>query len=278
MPRMKTTAVTLALVVGLLIAMAPAQEPSQTPDTFGLPAEETVTGKKPPQPRTQEEYEAAQKLNNVSLSPDRMIALAEEFVQKFPDSDYKGFAYRTAMEGYRQKNNFPKMHEFGEKALEEDPDDAVVLVRLATAIPMRTRPTDLNKKEKLKQAEEYARRALAAIPKMLKPDPEALDAEWESVQNDLRGSSYAALGHVAYLRDQYPASADFFKKAIELKANKDAVVHLLLGLTYRAMNKLELARDALKQTVELETDSMVGNLAAQHLQRVEKLLEKQQQQ
>ena len=47
------------------------------------------------------------------------------------------------------------MHEFGEKALTEDPDDALVLIRLATAIPMRTRPTDLNKKEKLKQAEEY---------------------------------------------------------------------------------------------------------------------------
>ena len=271
------TTVTLALVVGLLIAMAPAQEPSQTPDTFGLPAEETVTGKKPPQAKTEEEYDAAQELSNRSLSPDRMIALAEEFVQKFPDSDYKSFAYRTAMEGYRGKNNFPKMLEFGEKALAEDPDDAEVLVRLATVIPMRTRPTDLNRKEKLKQAEEYARHALAVIPKMPKSDPEASDAEWESGQNDLRGDSYAALGHVAQIREQYPAAVDFFKKAIELKANKDAVVHLRLGVTYRSMNKLELARDALKQTVEIERDSMVGDLAAQHLKRVEKLLEKQKQ-
>ena len=92
-----------------------------------------------------------------------------------------------------------------------------------------------------------------------------------------RGDSYAALGHVAQLRGQYPAAVDFFKKAIEHQANKDAVVHFRLGVTYRAMNKLELARDTLKQTVEIERDSMVGDLAAQHLQRVEKLLEKQKQ-
>ncbi len=271
------TTVTLALVVGLLIAMAPAQEPEQTPDTFGLPAEETPTGKKPPQPKTEEEYRAAQELSNLSLSPDRMITLAVEFVQQFPDSDYKGLAYRAAMEGYGEKNNVPKMREFGEKALTEDPDDTWVLVRLATVIPMRTRPTDLNKKEKLKQAEEYARHALAVIPKMSKPNPEMSDAEWKSGQNDLRGDSYAALGHVAQIREQYPAAVDFFKKAIELMASKDAVVHLRLGVTYRAMNELELARDTLKQTVEIQRDGMVGNLAAQHLQRVEKLLEKQKQ-
>ena len=112
---------------------------------------------------------------------------------------------------------------------------------------------------------------------MTKPDPEGSDTEWESMRSDMRGSSYAALGHVAQLRGQDPAAVDFFKKAIELQTNKDAIVHLLLGLTYRSMNKLELARDTLKQTVEIEKDGMVGDLAAQHLKRVEKLLEKKKQ-
>ena len=89
MHRMKTTTVTLALVVGLLIAMAPAQEPEQTPDAFGLPAEETVTVKKAPQAKTQEEFDEYQKLIDASLTPDQMISLAEEFVQQFPDSELK---------------------------------------------------------------------------------------------------------------------------------------------------------------------------------------------
>ena len=268
--------VALALVIGLLIVMAPAQEPEQTPDAFGLPAEETVTVKKPPQAKTQEEYEAAQKLNNASLSPDQMISLAEGFVQKFPDSELKVFAYLKAMEGYRQKNDFPKMHEFGEKALAMDSENLQALLWLALFIPERTRNTDLDREEKLKQAEDYAKRAMSAIEKTEKPDPEMLDTVWERTVNDTRAGSYEALGHVALKRGQHPTAADFFKKAIELQAEKDPIVLWRLGLTYRIMNKYELARDALKQAVDAGGVKVgLRDHAAEELQRLEELLKKQ---
>ena len=268
--------VALALVVGLLIAMAPAQEPQQTP-AAGQPAEETVTVKKPPQPKTQEEYEAAQKLTNVSLSPDRMIALAEEFVQNFPDSELRGFAYRRAMEGYGEKNDFPRMQEFGEKALALDPENAAVLLLLALAMPERTRQTDLDREEKLNTAEEYAKRALSAIDKSQKPNPQMSDAEWDQMRNDARAQSYAALGYVALKRSQYSAAEEYLKKSIELQVQKDPVVYWRLGLTYEMMKKYELARDTLKQAVELG-GVRVGqrDSAAEELQRVETLLKKQQ--
>ena len=270
---MRTAA--LALLVGLLIVLAPAQEPQQTPDT-GQPDQQAPSAPKGPMAETEEELEAYQKLLDASLTADQMISLAEEFVQMFPDSELNSFVYLKAMEGYRQKGDFPKLREFGEKSLAIDPENVQALLWLALFIPERTKNTDLDREEKLKQAEDYAKRALAAIEKKEKPDPEMLDTVWEGVVNDMRASSYDALGHVAMKRGRYEAAADFFKKAIALQVEKNPIMLWRLGLTYRIMKKYEMARDALKQAVDAGgIRHGTRDYAAEELQRLEELLEKQ---
>ena len=273
MHRMKTTTMAVALAAGLLIALAPAQEPQPTPGA----AQQAPAVKRQPQAQSQEELDTFNKLVSPSLSADQMITLADEFVQKYPDSELLGHVYRGAMEGYRLKNDFRKMLEFGEKALAVDPEDGVTLLLLALAIPERTRETDLGRDQKLNKAEEYAKRALAAIDKMQKPNPMIADAEWDRMRNDVRGQSHAALGFVAMHRKQYPAAEDFFKKSIELQPEKDPIVLWRLGRTYEFMKKYELARDALKEAVEMGGVKVPGrgDLAAKDLQRVEKEFNKQ---
>ena len=164
------------------------------------------------------------------------------------------------------------MQEFGEKALAVDPEDAAVLLLLALAMPEQMRQTDLDREEKLNTAEEYAKRALAAIDKSQKPNPQVSDAQWDQIRNDARAESYAALGYVALKRSQYSAAEEYLKKSIELQVQKNPVVYWRLGLTYEMMKKYELARDALKEAVELG-GVRVGQ---RDLQRVEELLKKQQ--
>ncbi len=273
---MRTAA--LVLVVGLLIVLASAQEPQQTPDTGqpDQPDQQAPSAPKGPRAQTEEELEAYRNLIDASLTPDQMISLAEEFVQTFPDSELKSLAYAKAMQGYRQKGDFSKMREFGEKSLAMDPENVQTLLWLALFIPERTKNTDLDREEKLKQAEDYAKRALSAIEKMEKPDPEMLDTVWERTVNDMRARSYDALGHVAMKRGRYEAAADFFKKTVELQVEKDPIVLWRLGLTYRIMKKYELARDTLKQSVDAGGVRVgMRDYAAEELQRIEESLKKQ---
>ncbi len=286
MKRIVSTLAAVVLAGWLWTAQAPAQQP-QRPPAGGQPAQGTQAGrpaqqpgqpaKKQPQAKSQEEYDALQKLGDPSLTPDQKISLAEEFLQKFKDSELKGFAYRKEMEAYQQKNDFPKMREFGEKILEEDPDDAISLILLASAIPERTRDTDLDKEQKLSQAEDYAKRALVSIDKLEKPSPQMSDADWDKVRNDARAQSHAAIGLVALQRKQFPAAEEAFKKAVELQNQKDPIVYWRLGLTYEFSKKYEEARDALKQSVALGGVKIgTRDVAAEELQRVEDILKKRQ--
>ena len=63
---------------------------------------------------------------------------------------------------------------YGENTLELNPDNIDTLVSLSYAIPARTGEFDLDKDEKLAKAEDYAKRALLAIPHSGKPQTRML--------------------------------------------------------------------------------------------------------
>lgn len=257
----------LLVVAGLLVAQAPQQQaaPQQQP---GQPAP-----KKQPAPKTKEEYDAYQKFWTAQ-DPDEKIKLAEEFLQKYPDSELKSFAYRKEMEAYQQKNDFSKMREFGEKVLEAEPNDAIALILLATAIPERTRDTDLDRDQKLSAAEDYAKRALAAIDKLEKPSPQVTDEQWNQVRNDARSNAWAAMGLVSLQRKQYPPAEEAFRKATQLQAQPDPILWWRLGLSLELSKKYEEALEALKKSVELGGVKSGGrDLAAEERDRVQKYLD-----
>ncbi len=287
MNKILSMAAAAGLAAGWLAAQQPAPTPppapsSQAPQAAPPAPPAQPAAKKQPQAKTKEEFEALQKLSDPALPPDQKISLSEEFLQKFPDSELKSFVYRKELEAYQQKNDFSKMREFGEKVLELDPEEAVTLILLASAIPERTRETDLDKEQKLSQAEEYARRALGAIDKLEKPSPQMLDADWDKLRNDARAQSHAAIGMVALQRKQFPAAETAFKKAVELQNQKDPVVYWRLGITYEFSKKYEEAREALKQSVAAGGVKIPGaegktrDLAAEELARVEDILKKRQ--
>lgn len=254
------------MTAGLLSAQATQQTtPQQQP---GQPA-----AKKQPTPKTREEYDAYQKFWTAT-DPDEKVKQAEEFLQKYPDSELKPFAYRKEMEAYQQKNDFEKMREFGEKVLEAEPNDAISLILLATAIPERTKDTDLDKEQKLNAAEGYAKRALEAIDKLEKPSPQVTDQQWEAVRNDARSNAQGAMGLINLQRKNYAGAEESFRKATQLQSQPDPILWWRLGLSLEFGKKYEDALTALEKSVSLGGVKMSGrDLATEERDRVKKYLD-----
>jgi tetratricopeptide (TPR) repeat protein len=208
MKRIRNLTVAALLGVGLLLAQAPAAQ---------QPAQPAPAGKRPPQAKTQEEFAAFNKIQQ-GASPDEKIAAAEDFLQKFPDTELKGFVRKAEMQAAYQKNDTAKVREFGEMALGMTEDDPEVLITLAYVIPQRVKDTDLDKEQNLGAAEGYAKKALDTLEKLPK-NPALSDEQWKQALSGARAQAYESLGMIADVRKQLDPAEENYKKALEQQDN-----------------------------------------------------------
>jgi hypothetical protein len=101
-------------------------------------------GKRPPQAKTQPEFDAYNAAVANQNNPAAMEKAANDFAAKFPDSELRVLLYRTAMHSFQSANNADKMMEMGRDVLKIDPDDPEALVGVAQVLAERTRDTDLD--------------------------------------------------------------------------------------------------------------------------------------
>ena len=99
-----------------------------------------LRGKRPPQAKTQPEFEAY-KAAIALTDPAAQEKAADDFAAKFPDSELRVMLYKSAMQKYQQANNADKMMDMAKKALSFDPDDPEALVGVAQVLAERTRDT-----------------------------------------------------------------------------------------------------------------------------------------
>ncbi|HMK21552.1 MAG TPA: hypothetical protein VK466_04415, partial [Terriglobales bacterium] len=147
-----------AAMVGLMLACAMSvsaqsntkpSTPNQSPAPAG--AQAVPQGKRPPQAKTQPEYDAYK--NAVALT-DAAAAekAADEFAAKFPDSELRVMLYKSAMRNYQKAGDSDKTMETGRKGLALDADDPELLVTVANELAEKTRDTDLDKDQRLDEA------------------------------------------------------------------------------------------------------------------------------
>jgi len=79
-------------------------------------------GKRPPQAKTQPEFDAWNAAKQLT-DPAAQEKAADDFVAKFPESELRSVLYTLAMHGYQQANNAEKMMDMAKKVLSYDPDD-----------------------------------------------------------------------------------------------------------------------------------------------------------
>jgi len=186
--------------------------------------------KKGPQWKSNDEYNAFQAVAK-ETDPNKRISLAEAFLQKFADTDFKDLAYLQEVGAYQQLGDAAKMYQASRKAVGANPDNFDALYWACVSFPYTFKLTDANSSQELSQAESDGRHGLEVAQKAQKPTPNVSDEQWALVIKTYRATFNGLVGFVALQRKDYAAAITSFKAASEDTPN-DFYTFYRLGLGY----------------------------------------------
>lgn len=274
---MKRAAIVIA-VLGMCVASVgqdkgTAQNPPAGQSAAGQSTAAAPQGKRPPQAKTQPEFEAY-KAAIALTDPAATEKAADDFAAKFPDSELRVMLYKAAMQRYQQANNADKMLEMAQKALTFDPDDPQALLGAAQVLAERTHDTDLDKDQKLAEAKKDAERALVTIDTDL-PTTGVPPEQLAMFKARSRSDAYAIIGTLAFNAKNYSEAEANLRKSIEADPQEpDSVSIFRLAVSLDMQNKIPEAMKYVDQAVDLtkdRPDSGVGKAARDEKDRLVKL-------
>jgi len=271
---MKRAAVVIA-VLGMCLGSYGQDKPAVQNPPAGQAAGPAAApqGKRPPQAKTQPEFEAY-KTAMSQADAAAMEKAADDFAAKFPDSELRVMVYKAAMQKYQMANNADKMMDMAHKALTFDADDPEALLGVAQVLTERTRDTDLDKDQRLAEAKKNAERALITVDTDVPttgypPDKLAM------YKGFLRSEAYAELGAMATNAKNWPEAETNLRKSIEAFPEQvDSIAVLRLAVALDMQNKIPEALKYANQAVELtkdHPDSGAGKAARAEQDRLTKL-------
>ncbi|HTB95266.1 MAG TPA: tetratricopeptide repeat protein [Candidatus Sulfotelmatobacter sp.] len=222
------------LLFGARVSAQATQQPAPTlnPDKKqDKPADVAPLNLDAPPPVNAEE-DAAMKAFRAAPFTDisKKNQLGEEFVQKYPQSRYRGEVYAMLVRGYLSVNQVDKMETVGEKAIELNPNDAQTLAIMGSALPRVMNSSTPEPQKRLDKAEQYSKRALEILPTLSKPQ-ELSDAEFLKAKDQTSALAYSGLGLVAFRRSRFAEAIPNFEQAVKLDPTPDPVNLYLLGLS-----------------------------------------------
>jgi tetratricopeptide (TPR) repeat protein len=263
----------LMMAAGIAMAQADASKapaPAQGAQTAAAPAPAAPHA---PQAKSKEEFDA---YNLAASKTDaaQAEAAADEFAQKFPNSELKELLYVRAMNLYQQQNNSAKVIAMGRKAIAINPTDPVPLVAVASALVMDTRENDLDRDARFAEATKDAQAALDNIDTGLQVPPNVPADRIAAAKANLRSIAYDTLGVIAMNKKDYAAAEQNFQKAADLmKDQPDAVVYLRLSVAQDNEKKYQAALESANKAAQYAPEgSAEKNLAKQQQDRLQKLL------
>jgi tetratricopeptide (TPR) repeat protein len=224
-----------------------------------------MQGKRPPQAKTQPEFDAYQAAMRIANDPAAIEKAAEDFSAKFPASELRVLLYRTAMHSYQTANNGEKMMEMGRKVLAIDPDDPEALLGVSEVVVERTGDNDVDKNQQLADALKMAQHCLETVDSDITIPAGTPQEKVDSYKGFLRSSAEAVIGAIQYDQEKYADSEASLRKSIDAYPSQpDPVAIFRLAL---ALDKQEKYPEALKyasQAVDLTQESTAVGSAARH--------------
>ncbi|HYG98905.1 MAG TPA: hypothetical protein VD837_07225 [Terriglobales bacterium] len=236
----------------------------------GVPAQAAApTQIKMPQAKTQEEFTAYQQAV-APTDPAQAEAAADDFATKYKESELRPLLYHRTLQLYQSVNNADKAIELGRKLIALDPNDLVANVMVAQLLAERTRDTDLDKDERLAEAEKNGKRVLQTIDTgtMYTP-PDRL----EGAKAMIKSMALAALGQVEAVRQNFKGAEDYYKQSLAVPgASTDAITLLQYTLVLDKQRKYQEALVIANKAFEAApAGSPVQNVVKQERDRLIKL-------
>jgi tetratricopeptide (TPR) repeat protein len=266
-----------AMILGMLAVAAFVAAQQQTPAQQKQPAgaqgatqqgsatAAPAVGKRPPQAKTQPEFDAYNAAVANQKDPAAIEKAADDFATKFPESELRVLLYKAAMRGYQNANNGEKMAEMAQKLLKLDPDDPEALIASAEVMAERTRATDLDKDQRFEQATKYAQHALETIDTDV-PIPAGIpQTQIDAYKALLRSTAFSVLGTIQYDQEKYAEAEGYFHKSIDAYPSQpDPVVVLRLALALDKQGKYQVALKEANRAVDLTQEGTTAGTTARH--------------
>jgi len=278
----------LALLLAAAIAIAQTSNPpankqgsnppagAQNANQQPPPPQASATnpkGKHMPGPKTKEEYDQYLAVSNAP-TPATAEDLARQFEVRFPKSELLPLVFQQVMNKYQKADNGDKTLDMGRKVLQYDPDNVFALAVNATVLAERTRQTDIDRDQRLKEATADAQRALENIRTgnyVLAPS--ATPQQIQLFKDEVSSMAYGALGKAEMERENYAAAEQDLRQATDGPVGKgDAIVWYRLALALDHQNKYAEANAAITTALALApADSSVANMAKNEQSRLKQL-------
>jgi tetratricopeptide (TPR) repeat protein len=168
---------------------------------------------KAPAWKSRDEYDAFNAMTT-EKDPNKKIALAEAFLQKYTTSDFKGLAYQVEMQTYQQLNQTDKAVEAARKAVEADPNNLPALRFQSFTFPFLYKADDPDSAAKLTRADSDAHHGLDVLGQLQKPAG-ATDAQFQQGVKEFRSVFNSCIGFVALQKKDYPSAITALKAATD---------------------------------------------------------------
>jgi tetratricopeptide (TPR) repeat protein len=158
--------------------------------------------------------------------PAAKIKAAEAALQQFADTEYKPMLMTMLVGAAADMNDSAKVILYGENALRANPKDYQTQFWMAQAILASTKEFDLDKEEKLKQAEKLANDGMKNVAAAVKPNPQIPEEQWASIKKQLEAQGHEALGLTGTLRKKWDVAIKEFESAIALSPEPTSMTRL----------------------------------------------------
>ena len=236
-----------------------APAPGATPDATAAPA-----GKRPPQAKTQPEFDAW-KAAAANTDAAALEKASDDFATKFPDSELRVLLYKNAMRIYQNANNAERTEAMGRKVLSFDADDPEALVIVAEVIAERTRDSDIDKDQRYGEAISMAQKATQTVDTDVNVPAGTPQDKIDAYKSLLRSNAYSILGTIEFKKENFAGAQENLQKSIDaFPTNPDSVVILRLALALDKQGKYPEALKVANRAVEMTQDNTVIGTPARH--------------
>ncbi len=253
-----------------------AAQPTNNNTPAAAPQAAATPSKTPPQAKTQEEYKAFQDAMAIIQKGDAVQgeAAADAFAAKFKSSEITTVLYHRVLLLYQNQNNPEMAIEAGNKILAITPNDPVANVLVASFTSERVRDTDIDRDERLAEADKDAKRALQTVDTDFFTNPGTPQQQIDASKNMIRSMAYTALANAETTRANYPSAENYFKQAAALTdAPMDGVTLLRYSLLLDKEKKYSEALVMANKAYEASpAGSAVQDLVKNERQRLMMLL------
>jgi tetratricopeptide (TPR) repeat protein len=252
-----------ALLAGASVVAAQSQNPpaQQPPQQQAQPGDKS---KQEPAPMAMDsagsapsaEEQAAFKTfeDAPQTDPAKKNELGEQFLQKYPQSRYRGVVYQGLVSGYFATQQVPKLLDVGDKELAINPNDAPVLAVVAQTIARTFNAKAPDAEQQLEKAEQYSKRAIEITPTLPKP-PNLTDEAFLMAKNDTLEMAHGGLGLVYIRRAKFAEAIPELEQSIKSDTHPqpDPVNYYLLGMANSKTSHYDAAVNAFSKCAAIQS-------------------------